>query len=110
MRQLDAEMRGLWESLSPNERRVLLGVSAGLSPTQSETVALTGLRSRSSAQRATEVLTGKGVLEREGDEALRIVDPLPLTLLQQLGLVVLPGPRLLPRVLAHQLKKLRRKR
>ena len=33
-----------------------------------------------------------------------------LTLLQQLGLVVLPGPRLLPRVLAHQLKKLRRKR
>jgi hypothetical protein len=32
-----------------------------------------------------------------------------LTLLQQLGLVVVPGPRLLPRVLAHQLKKLRRK-
>ena len=33
-----------------------------------------------------------------------------LTLLQQLGLVVLPGPRLLPRVLAHQVKKLRKKR
>ena len=33
-----------------------------------------------------------------------------LTLLQQLGLVVVPGPRLLPRVLAYQLKKLRRKR
>ena len=33
-----------------------------------------------------------------------------LTLLQQLGLVVVPGPRLLPRVLAHQLKKLRRRR
>jgi predicted ester cyclase len=33
-----------------------------------------------------------------------------LTLLQQLGLAVVPGPRLLPRVLAHQLKKLRRKR
>jgi steroid delta-isomerase-like uncharacterized protein len=33
-----------------------------------------------------------------------------LTLLQQLGLVVVPGPRLLPRVLAHQLKKLRKKR
>jgi steroid delta-isomerase-like uncharacterized protein len=32
-----------------------------------------------------------------------------LTLLQQLGLVVVPGPRLLPRVLANQLKKLRRK-
>jgi hypothetical protein len=32
-----------------------------------------------------------------------------LTLLQQLGLVVVPGPRLLPRVLAHQLKKLRTK-
>jgi predicted ester cyclase len=28
-----------------------------------------------------------------------------LTLLQQLGLVVVPGPRLLPRVLTHQLKK-----
>jgi predicted ester cyclase len=27
-----------------------------------------------------------------------------------LGLVVVPGPRLLPRVLAHQLKKLRKKR
>jgi steroid delta-isomerase-like uncharacterized protein len=33
-----------------------------------------------------------------------------LTLLQQLGLVVVPGPRLLPRVLAHQVKKLRKKR
>ena len=33
-----------------------------------------------------------------------------LTLLQQLGLVVVPGPRLLPRVLAHQVKKLRRSR
>jgi predicted ester cyclase len=32
-----------------------------------------------------------------------------LAILQQLGLVVVPGPRLLPRVLAHQLKKLRRK-
>jgi predicted ester cyclase len=33
-----------------------------------------------------------------------------LTLLQQLGLVVVPGPRLLPRVLADRLKKLRKKR
>jgi predicted ester cyclase len=33
-----------------------------------------------------------------------------LGLLQQLGLVVVPGPRLLPRILAHQVKKLRRKR
>lgn len=32
-----------------------------------------------------------------------------LGLLQQLGLVVLPGPRLLPRVLAHQLKKVLKK-
>ena len=29
-----------------------------------------------------------------------------LTLLQQLGLVVIPGPRLLPRLMTHQLKKL----
>jgi predicted ester cyclase len=33
-----------------------------------------------------------------------------LTLLQQLGLVVLPGPRLIPRILAHQLTKLRKRR
>jgi predicted ester cyclase len=31
-----------------------------------------------------------------------------LTLLQQLGLVVVPGPRLVPRLLAHQLRRLRR--
>ena len=33
-----------------------------------------------------------------------------LTLLQQLGLVVVPGPRLVPRILAHQIMKLRKKR
>lgn len=32
-----------------------------------------------------------------------------LSLLQQLGLVVIPGPRLLPRIGAHQVKKLRKK-
>jgi steroid delta-isomerase-like uncharacterized protein len=32
-----------------------------------------------------------------------------LTLLQQLGLTVVPGPRLVPRVLTHQVKKLRRR-
>jgi predicted ester cyclase len=32
-----------------------------------------------------------------------------LGLLQQLGLVVVPGPRLLPRLLPHRLKKLRKK-
>jgi hypothetical protein len=31
-----------------------------------------------------------------------------LTFLQQLGLVVVPGPRLLPRLLVRQLKKLRK--
>jgi predicted ester cyclase len=31
-----------------------------------------------------------------------------LTLLHQLGLIVVPGPRLLPRLLVHQLKKLRK--
>jgi len=33
-----------------------------------------------------------------------------LSLLQQIGLVVVPGPRLLPRILAHQLTKLRKRR
>jgi predicted ester cyclase len=32
-----------------------------------------------------------------------------LGLLQQLGLVVVPGPRLLPRILSHQFKKLRKR-
>jgi predicted ester cyclase len=32
-----------------------------------------------------------------------------LDLLKQLGLVVVPGPRLLPRILTHQLNKLRKK-
>ena len=32
-----------------------------------------------------------------------------LSLLQQLGLVVVPGPRLLPRIVKHQLTKLRRR-
>jgi predicted ester cyclase len=32
-----------------------------------------------------------------------------LTLLQELGLVVVPGPRLLPRIVGHQLKKLLKK-
>jgi predicted ester cyclase len=32
-----------------------------------------------------------------------------LSLLQQLGLVVVPGPRLLPRILSHQLDKLLKK-
>lgn len=75
MRQLDAEMRGLWDALSANERRVLLGVASGLSPTQADTVALTGLRSRSSAQSAADALLGRGVLERRG-RSIAIVDPL----------------------------------
>jgi predicted ester cyclase len=33
-----------------------------------------------------------------------------LTLLQQLGLVVVPGPRLLPRILSHLITKLRKRR
>lgn len=32
-----------------------------------------------------------------------------LSLLQQLGLVVVPGPRLLPSIVSHQLKKVRKK-
>ena len=32
-----------------------------------------------------------------------------LSLLRQLGLMVVPGPRLLPRIVSHQLKKLRKK-
>ena len=58
-------------------------------------------------------------VEFSGLELNRFVDGLvaehwfqldSLTLLQQLGLVVIPGPRLLPRILAHQVRKLRKKR
>jgi len=66
MRQVDAEMRGVSESLSPNERRVLLAIASGLSPTQAETIAFTGVRNRSSAQHAADALLGRGVLERRG--------------------------------------------
>jgi len=75
MRQVDAEMRGVWESLSPNERRVLLAIASGLSPTQAATIALTGVRNRSSAQHAADALLGRGVLERR-DDRTAIVDPL----------------------------------
>ena len=60
--------------------------------------------------------TGKKV-SFEGLELNRLVDGKvaehwfqldALTLLQQIGLVVVPGPRLLPRLLVHQLKKLRK--
>jgi hypothetical protein len=75
MRQVDAEMRGVSESLSPNERRVLLAIASGLSPTQAETIAFTGVRNRSSAQHAADALLGRGVLERRGAR-IAIVDPL----------------------------------
>jgi len=63
--------------------------------------------------------TGKKVafdgleLNRHGDDG-RVVEHWfqldALSLLQQLGLIVLPGPRLLPRILASQLTRLRKKR
>ncbi|WP_165821248.1 ester cyclase [Nocardioides gansuensis] len=63
--------------------------------------------------------TGKKVafegleLNRHGDDG-RVVEHWfqldTLTLLQQLGLIVIPGPRLLPRILASPLTKLRKKR
>jgi hypothetical protein len=78
MRSVDAEMRGLWESLSANERRVLLAIASGLSPTEASALPLTGLRNRSSAQRATEGLVARAVVERGERGALSIVDPLLL--------------------------------
>lgn len=78
MRSVDPEMRGLWESLSANERRVLLAIASGLSPTEASALPLTGLRNRSSAQRATEGLLARAVVERAEGGGLSIVDPLLL--------------------------------
>lgn len=69
------------------------GVFQGLPPTQ-KTVSFSGLELNRFAD-------GKVVEHWFQLDALG--------LLQQLGLTVVPGPRLLPRILAHQLHKLRRK-
>ena len=63
--------------------------------------------------------TGKRVafegleLNRHGDDG-RVVEHWfqldALSLLQQLGLIVVPGPRLLPRILTSPLRRLRRRR
>jgi predicted ester cyclase len=70
------------------------GVFQGLPPTQ-KTVSFSGLELNRFAD-------GKVVEHWFQLDALG--------LLQQLGLTVVPGPRLIPRILAHQLQKLREKR
>lgn len=87
MRQVDQELRYLWDALTGNERRVLAGVASGLSPYSLTARRLTGLASASSAQRSVDALLGRAVLARDTltsgahpsteDRAdLRIVDPL----------------------------------
>lgn len=96
MRAVDLELRYLWEGLSVNERRVLAAVASELSPYEAEARAMAGLATASSAQRATEALRGRAILEREATEAIRIVDPLLARWVRRhggarLAIYVLPG-------------------
>ncbi|MFI4991454.1 MAG: hypothetical protein ACHQHO_11155 [Solirubrobacterales bacterium] len=75
IRQLDTEMQATWEGLSVNERRVLSALAYGLSPQEGAALRLTGLRSASAAQRATQALTRRAFVERDADGDLVIVDP-----------------------------------
>ncbi len=96
MRAVDLELRYLWEGLSVNERRVLAAVASELSPYEAEARAMAGLATASSAQRATEALRGRAILEREATEAIRIVNPLLARWVRRhggarLAIYVLPG-------------------
>lgn len=75
IRQLDTEMHATWDGLSINERRVLSALAYGLSPQEGAALRLTGLRSSSAAQRATQGLERRAFVERDDDGRLVIVDP-----------------------------------
>lgn len=76
LRMVDPELRYLWDSLTPNERRVLAALASSFSPFQREAQALTGLSTRSSAARAIQTLETKAIIERTEEDNLRILDPL----------------------------------
>lgn len=75
IRQLDTEMQATWDGLSVNERRVLSALAYGLSPQEGAALRLTGLRSASAAQRATQSLERRAFVERDSDGQRMIVDP-----------------------------------
>lgn len=75
MRQLDAELEEAWRALSLNERRVVTALAHGISPYAAAAADLTGLRARSSAQRAVESLTDRTILEVKDTGEPAIVDP-----------------------------------
>jgi hypothetical protein len=75
IRQLDTEMQATWDGLSVNERRVLSALAYGLSPQEGAALRLTGLRSASAAQRATQSLERRAFLERDDEGRLVLVDP-----------------------------------
>jgi uncharacterized protein len=75
IRQLDPEMQATWDGLSVNERRVVSAIAYGLSPQEGAALRLTGLRSASAAQRATQSLERRAFVERDDAHDLVIVDP-----------------------------------
>jgi hypothetical protein len=76
LRGLDAELRQLWQALSPNERRVVVALAAGLSPYTEAAQRATGLKRASSAQAAVQTLLDRAVIEHDEQRSLRIVDPM----------------------------------
>ena len=75
LRGVGPELKFLWDSLSPNERRVLGTLASGFSPYQREGELFFGLAGRSSAQRSVEALETRSIIEPT-EPGLRIVDPL----------------------------------
>jgi hypothetical protein len=75
-RGVETELRYLWDGLTANERRVIASVGSGLSPYRREAQAMTGLTSRSTAERAVTALEGRAILERSDAGPRHVVDPL----------------------------------
>jgi len=74
--QLAIEFETLWTSMGANERRVVAALAEGLSPVATRDGRQVGLKRPSSAQRAIESLSSRGVLETERGSGSRLVDPL----------------------------------
>ena len=74
--QLEIEFETLWTSMGANEKRVVAALSEGLSPVGTRDGRQVGLKRPSSAQRAIESLSSRGVLESVPGAGSRLVDPL----------------------------------
>ena len=74
------ELRYLWDSLTPNERRVLTALVLSFSPFQREAQVLTGVTAPAAAPPSGPALETKAIIERTEEDNLRILDPTLLRL------------------------------